>query len=76
LEPLTSHHGRHTVIGHALAGGRSLAEARDAAGHRNVSITSGYLLAAVDDDAGVGNLFVFALRRLPKPTALSPILRS
>ena len=60
LESLTIHHGRHTFISHALAGGRTLAEIRDAAGHANVSITSGYLHAAVDDDAGVGNLFRFA----------------
>jgi integrase len=31
LETLTIHHGRHTFISHALAGGRSLAETRDAA---------------------------------------------
>jgi integrase len=60
LETLTIHHGRHTFISHALAGGRSLAEARDAAGHCNVSITSGYLHVAVDDDAVVGNLFSLA----------------
>jgi integrase len=60
LETLTIHHGRHTFISHALAGGRSLAEVRDAAGHYNVSITSGYLHVAVDDPAAVGNLFVFA----------------
>jgi integrase len=56
-ELLTIHHGRHTFISHTLAGGRSLAEVRDAAGHCNVSITSGYLHVAVDDEAGVGNLF-------------------
>ena len=53
---LTIHHGRHTFISHALAGGRSLAEVQDAAGHANVSITSAYLHALVDDDA-VGELF-------------------
>jgi integrase/recombinase XerD len=53
---LTIHHGRHTFISHALAGGRTLAEVRDAAGHCNVSITSGYLHVTVEDDA-VGNLF-------------------
>ena len=37
---VTIHHGRHTFISHALAGGRTLAEVRDAAGHSNVSITS------------------------------------
>jgi integrase len=59
LESLTIHHGRHTFISHALAGGRTLAEVRDAAGHANVSITSGYLHVAVEDN-GVGELFGFA----------------
>jgi site-specific recombinase XerD len=49
---------RHTFISHALTGGRTLAEVRDAAGHANVSITSTYLHVAVDDQA-VGNLFLF-----------------
>jgi integrase len=57
LRTLTIHHGRHTFISHALAGGRTLAEVRDAAGHANVSITSGYLHVAVEDEAAVGNLF-------------------
>jgi integrase len=57
LEGLTIHHGRLTFISHALAGGRTLAEVRDAAGHANVNITSGYLHVAVDDEAAVGNLF-------------------
>ena len=56
LRSLTIHHGRHTFISHALAGGRTLAEVRDAAGHSNVSITSGYLHVAVEED-GLGNLF-------------------
>ena len=59
LASLTIHHGRHTFISHALAGGRTLAEVRDAAGHGNMIITSGYLHVAVDD-SGVGNLFGFA----------------
>jgi integrase/recombinase XerD len=58
LETLTIHHGRHTFISHALAGGRTLAEVRDAAGHANVSITSAYLHVAVDDE-GLGDLFRF-----------------
>lgn len=53
---LTIHHGRHTFISHALAGQRTLAEVRDAAGHANVSITSAYLHVAVEDDS-VGELF-------------------
>ena len=56
LELLTIHHGRHTFISHALAGGRTLAEVRDAVGHSNVSITSGYLHVAVEE-CGVGTLF-------------------
>jgi integrase len=56
LEHLTIHHGRHTFISHALAGGRTLAEVRDAAGHSNVTITSGYLHVAVEED-GVAALF-------------------
>jgi hypothetical protein len=57
LRTLTIHHGRHTFISHALAGGRTLAEVRDAAGHSNVSVTSGYLHIAVDDGAAMGTLF-------------------
>ena len=56
LQTLTIHHGRHTFISHALAGGRTLAEVRDAVGHSNVSITSGYLHVAVEDE-GLGSLF-------------------
>lgn len=57
LETVTIHHGRHTFISHALAGHRTLAEVRDAAGHANVSITSAYLHIAVDEEAEVGDLF-------------------
>ena len=56
-DSLTIHHGRHTFISHALAGGRTLAEVRDAAGHANVSITSGYLHVAVEDGDTLGSLF-------------------
>ena len=59
LKSLTIHHGRHTFISHALAGGRSLAEVRDAVGHSNVSITSAYLHVAVDDEQELGRLFEF-----------------
>ncbi|HWB09911.1 MAG TPA: site-specific integrase [Pirellulales bacterium] len=57
INRLTIHHGRHTFVSHALHGGRSLAEVRDAAGHTNVSITSAYLHVAVDEDEGLGRLF-------------------
>jgi integrase len=59
LRTLTIHHGRHTFISHALAGGRTLAEVRAAAGHANLVTTSVYLHVAVDDDGAVGNLFAF-----------------
>jgi integrase len=55
---LTMHRERHTFISHALAGGRTLAEVRDAAGHSSVSVTSAYLHVAVDGDEG-GELFRF-----------------
>ena len=57
LRTLTIHHGRHTFISHALAGGRSLAEVRLAAGHSSVHTTSAYLHVVVDDDGSPGNLF-------------------
>jgi integrase len=57
LRTLTIHHGRHTFISHALAGERTLAEVRAAAGHSNVAVTSAYLHIIVDDTEPVGNLF-------------------
>jgi integrase len=57
VRTLTIHHGRHTFISHALAGGKSLAEVRAAAGHANVAITSAYLHIVVNEEEVVGNLF-------------------
>ena len=57
LRLLTIHHGRHTFISHALAGGRTLAEVRDAAVHSSVLVTSAYLHVAVEDDGAVGSPF-------------------
>jgi len=59
LRTLTIHHGRHTFISHALAGKRTLAEVRAAAGHASLLTTSVYLHVAVDDDGEVGTLFAF-----------------
>ena len=59
IRALTVHHGRHTFISHALAGGRSLAEVRAAAGHASLLTTSVYLHVAVDDGGEVGSLFAF-----------------
>ena len=47
---LTVHHGRHSFCSHALAGGRTLAEVRDAAGHSDISMTSIYLHVITDGD--------------------------
>jgi len=57
---LSIHCGRHSFCSHALAGGRSLAEVRDAAGHANIATTSIYLHAVTDDSESVGNLFAFS----------------
>jgi len=57
-EDLTIHDGRHSFCSHALAGGRSLAEVRDAAGHANVSTTSVYTHIATDGDEP-GDIFNF-----------------
>ena len=47
-------------ISHALAGGRTLAEVMEPAGHCNVSITSCYVHVAVEDDVqGLGSLFEY-----------------
>jgi len=54
---VSTHHGRHAFISHALAGNRTLAEVRDAAGHANVTVTSGYLHVAIET-ASIGSLFV------------------
>ena len=56
-ELLTIHHGRHSFCSHSLAGGRTLAEVRDAAGHSNISTTSVYSHIAVDDDDVIGDIF-------------------
>jgi integrase/recombinase XerD len=57
FESLTAHDGRHSFVSHALAGGRTLAEVRDAAGHASIATTSVYTHVAVDDDGEIGELF-------------------
>lgn len=59
LRTLTLHHGRHTFVSHALAGHRTLAEVRAAAGHASLLTTSAYLHVVVDDDGTPGDLFGF-----------------
>jgi site-specific recombinase XerD len=63
LKTLTIHHGRHAFISHALAGGRTLAEVKAAAGHASLMTTIAYLHVAVEDDGAVGNLFGHAFCR-------------
>jgi len=60
LRTLTIHHGRHTFISHALAGGRTLAEVKAAAGHASLLTTSVYLHVVVDEREEVGDLFAAA----------------
>lgn len=60
LRGLTIHHARHTFVSHALAGGRTLAEVKVAAGHSSLVTTIIYLHIAVDDDATPGQLFATA----------------
>ena len=59
LSDLSIHSGRHSFCSHALAGGRSIAEVRDAAGHANIATTSIYLHVIDTDDDEPGNLFAF-----------------
>lgn len=61
-EDLSIHSGRHSFVSHALAGGRTLAEVRDAAGHANISTTSVYLHVASEDSGQVGDLFNFPMQ--------------
>jgi integrase len=60
LRTLTIHHGRHTFISHALAGGRTLAEVKAAAGHSSLLTTSVYLHVVVDEREQFGDLFAVA----------------
>lgn len=55
---VTTHDGRHTFCSLALAGGKTLPQVRDAAGHSSIGVTNIYLHAI--DDGTVGNLFSVA----------------
>ncbi|HUT09846.1 MAG TPA: site-specific integrase [Thermoguttaceae bacterium] len=68
---LSIHCGRHSFCSHAMAGGRTLAEVRDAAGHANISTTSIYLHVVHDDGEQVGSLFDFQGFSRPKPASAS-----
>ncbi|MFC1764904.1 tyrosine-type recombinase/integrase [Planctomycetota bacterium] len=57
---LTIHCGRHSFCSHALAGGRSLVEVKEAAGHNNIATSSIYLHVTGDDDGSVRDLFDFS----------------
>lgn len=63
---ITIHTGRHSYVSHALAGGRTLAEVKIAAGHSNISTTSVYVHVAVSDrDNGPGDIFKFDVAEKP-----------
>ena len=64
VRSLSIHCGRHSFCSHSLAGGRTLAAVRDAAGHVNVATTSIYLHVVHDDDDQIGNLFDFTAKAL------------
>lgn len=49
VSQISIHSGRHTFCSLALAGGRSLVEVRDAAGHASISTTSIYLHSVNSD---------------------------
>ena len=53
----TTHDGRHTFASHAIHGGRSLMEVRDALGHSNISTTSIYAHVCVDPDNEPDDIF-------------------
>jgi integrase len=57
LRTLTIHHGRHTFISHALAGGSTLAEVKAVARHASLLTTSVYLHVVVDELEEVAELF-------------------
>jgi integrase/recombinase XerC len=56
---LSIHCGRHSFCSHSLAGGRTLLDVRDAAGHSSVATTSIYLHSVTEDDGAVGSIFEF-----------------
>jgi integrase/recombinase XerC len=53
---VTIHDGRHSFASHAIAGGRSLVEVKEALGHTSLGTTSIYA-HLVGDDGKVGRLF-------------------
>jgi integrase len=54
---VTIHDGRHSFASHAIAGGRTLVEVRDALGHRSLATTSIYAHLVGEEEGDVGNLF-------------------
>ena len=57
-QEITIHMGRHSFISHAIQGGRSIVEVRDAAGHSSLNVTNLYSHLVETDDK-VGDLFAF-----------------
>jgi integrase len=70
---VTIHDGRHSFASHAIAGGRSLVEVRDALGHRSLATTSIYA-HLVEEDEGVGNLFGEQFPGVSRKVASMPLV--
>lgn len=71
LRSITIHTGRHTFASHALRV-RTLAEVRDALGHRNIATTSMYSHIVTDDEEEDGIEDVFKPRPKPIPRPRCP----
>ncbi len=69
-QEITIHMGRHSFISHAIHGGRTIVEVRDAAGHSSLNITNLYS-HLVEGDYKVGDLFAFAGREKPAVTTIA-----
>jgi site-specific recombinase XerC len=59
---LSIHSGRHSFCSHAIAGGRTVVEVQNAAGHAGLNTLTIYAHLVEDDDEAVGNLFDFAAK--------------
>jgi len=70
-QEITIHTGRHSFISHAIHGGKSVVDVRDAAGHSSLNVTNLYS-HLVDGDETVGDLFAFVEERPALMTIAGP----
>ena len=71
---LTIRSGRHPFVSHALAGGRSLTEVRDAAGHGRIAVTSLYMHVVADAGQDPGWIAIDLLSQAEHDPASQSIL--